>query len=64
MGKLVAVNFVCLADYGAIKGMALVALGIIAYLYWSNLREKRELRRQRRALEQRRRAKEAGVPQR
>jgi hypothetical protein len=63
MGKLVAVNSVCLAEYGVIKGMAVLALVVIAYLYWAEFREKRERRRQQRALEQRRRAKEAGVPQ-
>ena len=63
MGKLITIRSVCLAEYGAIEGIAVLALGIVAYLYWSGFREKRELRRQRRALERRRRAKAASVPQ-
>ena len=62
MGTLAATGSVCLAEYGAIKGMAVVAVGIVAYLYWSNFQEKRERRRQQRALEERRRAREAGGP--
>ncbi len=46
---------VFLADYGALKGLALLALGLIVYLYWLSFREKREQRRQRRWLEARRR---------
>ena len=63
METLVPLSPVCLAEYGAIKGMAVIAVGIVAYLYWSSFQEKRERRRQQRALEQRRRAKEAGGPQ-
>ena len=64
MGKLVAVNPVCLAEYEIIEGIAVLALLIIAYLFWTQFREKRERRKQLRALEQRRHAKEAGAPQR
>jgi membrane protein implicated in regulation of membrane protease activity len=63
MGILLALSSVCLAEYGAIKGLAVIALGIIVYLFWSSFQEKRERRRQRRAMEQRRRAKEAGGAQ-
>jgi cbb3-type cytochrome oxidase subunit 3 len=47
---------VCLADFAAIKGIAVLALVLVAYLYWANLREKRERRRERQWLEDRRRA--------
>ncbi len=59
MVKLISVCPLCLAEYAAIKGAAVIALAIVAYLYWSDFREKRERRRQQRALEQRRRANEA-----
>ncbi len=39
---------VCLADMFLIKAIALVALGLVAYLYWTSLREKWGRRRQRR----------------
>jgi hypothetical protein len=58
MGTLVAFSLICLADDGAIKGMAVVAVGIVVYLYWSSFQEKRERRRQQRALDARRRAKQ------
>ena len=64
MGMLLALSSVCLAEYGAIKGLAVVALGIVIYLYWSSFQEKRERRRQRRAMEQRQRAEEPGGAQR
>ena len=53
---------VCLADFAGLKGVAAIALGLIAYLYWLSFREKRELRRQRRELERRRRERNPGVP--
>jgi hypothetical protein len=62
MGSLIPVNSICLAEYGVIKGMAVVAFGVVAYLYWSELREKRERRRQQRALEERRRMKGGSLP--
>ena len=52
MGALVPV---CLADFFAIKAMAFLACALIAYLYWTGLREKREQRRERLWLENKRR---------
>jgi hypothetical protein len=52
MGAFVLVG---LANTFAIKGLALLALGIVAYLYWLGIREKREERRRRQWLENRRR---------
>jgi hypothetical protein len=63
MGTLLALGSLCLAEYGAVKGLAVIALAVIVYLCWSSFQEKRERRRQRRATEQRRRAKEAGGAQ-
>ena len=62
MGILVAASSICIAEYEAIEATAVVALAMVAYLCWSNFREKRERRRQQRALDQRRRAREAGGP--
>jgi hypothetical protein len=64
MVKLVLTAPVCLAEYAVIKGMAVIALAVIAYLYWADFREKRERRRQQRALEERRRARETRLEQR
>jgi hypothetical protein len=50
-----------LAEFMAIKGLAAIAFGLIAYLYWLGFREKRALRRQRREAEQRRRTRDAAV---
>jgi hypothetical protein len=63
MGMLVTGSSVCIAEYEGIIAMAMVALCIVAYLFWSNFKEKRERRRQQRVLEQRRRAREAAGPQ-
>jgi hypothetical protein len=63
MGTLGAVRSICIAEYGVIKGMAVLALFIVAYLYWTERREKRERRRQQRAVAERRRAREAATPQ-
>lgn len=63
MGNLVPVNTTCLAEYAAIKGMAVVALVLVAFLYWSEFWEKRERRRQQRALEERRRMKSGSLTQ-
>ena len=38
---------VCLAEFGAIKGIALVAFALIAYLYWTGIKEKLDQRRER-----------------
>lgn len=46
---------ICLADFFAIKALAVLVLGLVAYLYWTGLREKREQRRDRRWLETKRR---------
>ena len=63
MGTLVAIHSVCLAEYEVFMAIAVVSLALIAYLSWSNFREKREWRREERAPEQRRRAHEAAGPQ-
>ena len=52
MGALVPV---CLADFFAIKALAFLAFAAVVYLYWTSLREKREQRRDRQWLENRRR---------
>ncbi len=46
---------VCLAEFLAIKGIALIGLALVAYLWWSGFKEKREQRRERAWLENRRR---------
>jgi hypothetical protein len=46
---------ICLADFFAIKVVALLALGMVVFLYWSAFKEKRERRRERQWLENRRR---------
>ena len=50
-----AIAPVCLADFAAINVLALLALGLVAYLYWSGFSEKRAERRDRKWLESRRR---------
>ena len=52
---MVAIAPVCLAEFFGIKVIALIALGIVAYLYWTGFKEKRTLRRDREWLEARRR---------
>jgi cbb3-type cytochrome oxidase subunit 3 len=60
---LAACDGVLIAEYEGIMALALIALAVVAYLYWTNFREKRERRRQERALEQRRRAKDVRTSQ-
>jgi hypothetical protein len=52
MGKLIPI---CLADFMAIKVLALVALGLVGFLYWTGFKEKRNQRRERQWLESKRR---------
>jgi len=52
MGKFIPV---CLAEFLAIKGIALIALGLVGYLWWSGFKEKRDRRREQAWLENRRR---------
>jgi hypothetical protein len=52
MGKFIPI---CLADFAAIKGLALIALALVGYLWWSAMREKLNRRRERAWLENRRR---------
>jgi hypothetical protein len=52
MGKFIPI---CLADFLAIKGMALIALALVGYLWWSGFKEKRDRRREQAWLENRRR---------
>ena len=56
---MVDLALVCLAEYGAIKGMAVLVLLVIVYLYWDDFKEKRMRRREKRELEERRRQAEA-----
>lgn len=46
---------VCLAEAFAIKGIAFLAVCLVAYLYWCSLKEKLARRRERQWLESRRR---------
>jgi hypothetical protein len=46
---------VCLAEFAAVKGIALLAVGVVVYLYWSGVKEKRAQRQEREWLENRRR---------
>ena len=55
---------VCLADGLAIKALAFLAVCLVAYLYWTSLREKRALRLQRRWQEEKRREFAAKANQR
>ena len=52
MGKFITI---CLADFLAIKGIALIALALVSYLWWSAFKEKLDRRRERVWLENRRR---------
>jgi hypothetical protein len=54
-----AIAPVCLADFAAIKVLALLALGLVIYLYWSGFNEKRAERRDRKWLESKRRENKA-----
>ena len=45
----------CLADFFAVKGIAFLACVLVVYLFWSGLRERREQRRRRQWLENKRR---------
>jgi hypothetical protein len=47
---------VYLADLFAVKALALLAVGIVVYLYWLGFQEKRAQRRDRQWLESRRRS--------
>jgi hypothetical protein len=46
---------VCLAEFFAIKAIAFLAAGLVAYLYWTGIQEKRTQRRDREWLENKRR---------
>jgi len=46
---------ICLADFFAIKAIAVLAAGLVVYLYWSGVSEKRAQRREREWLENKRR---------
>jgi hypothetical protein len=52
---MLAIAPVCLAEFFGVKVIALIALGIVVYLYWTGFKEKRTLRRDRKWLEARRR---------
>jgi hypothetical protein len=53
---------ICLAAFFAIKAIALLAAGLVVYLYWLGIKEKREQRREREWLENRRRELKAKTP--
>jgi hypothetical protein len=46
---------VCLAEFFAVKAIALLALALVVYLYWSGVSEKLAQRRERKWLETKRR---------
>jgi len=46
---------ICLADFAAIKGLALIALALVVWLWWSGFKERRNQRRETEWLENRRR---------
>jgi hypothetical protein len=46
---------ICLAEFLAIKGIALLAFGLVVVLYWSGVKERRAQRRERKWLENKRR---------
>ena len=46
---------ICLAEFFAIKAIAFLAVGLIVYLYWSGVQEKRAQRRERERIENKRR---------
>lgn len=46
---------VCLAEFFAVKALALLALALVVYLYWTVFKEKRDRRRETEWLENRRR---------
>jgi hypothetical protein len=50
---------VSLAEYGAVKGLAVLGLVLVVFLYWDDFKERRIRRREKRELEERRRQKEA-----
>ena len=52
----------CLAEFFAVKAMALLALALVLYLYWSGVNEKRAQRREREWLENKRRDLKARPP--
>ena len=52
-----------IAENAGVKRMAVIALAVVTYLYWSSFREKRAQRRERRDLAQRQRARETSSPQ-
>ena len=57
---------VCLAEFFAVKALAFLAVGLIVYLYWSGIKEKRAQRQEREWLESKRRelrAKPADRPE-
>ena len=60
MGVMLPVFF---AEGFALKVLALLALCLVAYLYWTGFREKREERRHRRWQETKRREYEAQLAQ-
>ena len=49
---------VCLADYGAVKGLAVIALLIVAALFWDSIKQKRVRKREQQEREFRRRQRE------
>jgi hypothetical protein len=57
---------ICLAEFFAIKALAFLAFVLMAYLYWSGVKEKRAQRQERQWLEDKRRelrSKAGGKPE-
>lgn len=50
---------VILADFTLVKGLALLGLVVVVFLYWDDFKERRRRRREKRELEERRRQSEA-----
>ena len=57
--NMVDLVHVFLAEFGAIKGLAILGALIVGFLFWDNFKEKRTRRREKQALEERRRQAQA-----
>ena len=57
--RMVASIPVCLAEYGAIKGLAVIGLLLVIALFWDDIKQKRARKREQREREERRRQRES-----
>ena len=60
---MVCLVAVILGEGGAIKGLAVLALGVVGFLYWDGWKEKRTRRRELREAEERRRQQRKATTQ-